>query len=1018
VAERDENLMSEGNGADAPAHDGDAEAGAGAGSAGGGAESAELPFRYGPVLAAEIEARWQQRWAAAGTFHTPNPTGPLSTGFAQVREHRKFFVLDMFPYPSGTGLHVGHPLGYIATDVYARFRRMTGHNVLHTFGYDAFGLPAEQYAINTGQHPAVTTAANIANIRAQLRRLGLGHDERREVATSDPSFYRWTQWIFLQIYGSWFDEKAGKARPIGELVAEFESGARQPAGPAGRSWAGLTDPERRTVVDGYRLAYVSEELVNWCPGLGTVLANEEVTADGRSDIGNYPVYRRPLRQWMLRITAYADRLIEELDLVDWPEPVKHMQRNWIGASEGAYVDFSVAGRPDVTISVFTTRPDTLSGATYLALSPEHPLVADLTAPAWPAATPARWRTPPEGAPSAGETPAAMIRAYQDTATAVADRRPAAAAHDKTGVFTGSYVINPATSEPMPVFIADYVLMAYGTGAIMAVPAHDQRDIEFARAFGLPLRAVLQPPPPWLAERSLPAGAPADTWPEAFTDDGQYAPAAGPSLAGLGKDTAFEAAIDWLAERGIGRRTRRYRLRDWLFSRQRYWGEPFPIVYDEHGPVALPEDMLPVLLPDMTDFRPAMQDGPEAQDPVPPLARVPGWGTVTLDLGDGPKAYRRELNTMPQWAGSCWYYLRYLDPANEAAFVDPQVERYWMAPSETAASETAAGETAAGETAAGGVDLYVGGVEHAVLHLLYARFWHKVLYDLNHVSTPEPFARLLNQGYILADAFTDARGMYVPAAEVTTGDDGRPAYDGDPVTRRVGKMGKSLKNSVSPDEIFAAYGADTLRLYEMAMGPLDSDRPWRTDDISGVYRALQRLWRSVIDERSGKLTVDDAPLSAEAARRLNWTIKAVRHDFTHLRFHTAMARLHELNAYAAKVSAAEGRLPRGLAEPLVLMTAPLAPHIAEELWSRLGHEDMLTRAAFPAADESLAAARIVVMPVQVDGKTRFRVEVPAGADEAAVRAIVTADPGFAQHTGDSPMLRLVVVPGRIANIVTR
>jgi leucyl-tRNA synthetase len=659
---------------------------------------------------------------------------------------------------------------------------------------------------------------------------------------------------------------------------------------------------------------------------------------------------------MLRITAYADRLTGELDLVDWPEPVKHMQRNWIGASEGASIDFGAAGRPGVTITVFTTRPDTVPGATYLALSPEHPLIAGLTAPAWPAGTPASWRYRVGGGEDA---PAAAVAAYQARA---AQRAGRTAGQDKTGVFTGSYVINPATGGQMPVFVADYVLMDYGTGAIMAVPAHDQRDMEFARAFGLPARAVLRPPDEWFAQRSLPAGAPAEEWPQAFTGDGRYAPVPGPPLAGLGRDAAVGATIGWLERRGLGRRERRYRLRDWLFSRQRYWGEPFPIVYDEHGPVALPEDMLPVLLPEMTDFRPGAGD--ESADPVPPLARVPGWGTVTLDLGDGPRAYRRELNTMPQWAGSCWYYLRYLDPANGAAFVDPAVERYWMAP--------------------GGVDLYVGGVEHAVLHLLYARFWHKVLYDLGHVSTPEPFARLLNQGYILADAFTDARGMYVPAAEVTQAGDGSYRHRGQAVARRAGKMGKSLKNSVSPDEIYATYSADTLRLYEMAMGPLDGDRPWHTG----------------------------------ATRRLHQAIMAVRHDFSQLRLNTAIARLHELNAYAARVSSREGRLPRGLAEPLVLMTAPLAPHIAEELWSRLGHADMIVNAAFPQADESLAAAPAVVIPVQVNGKTRFQVEVPAGAGEVEIEAIIIAHPGYAQHTAGTPMRRLIVVPGRIANIVTR
>ena len=956
----------------------------------------EFPFRYGPDLATDIELRWQERWAEAGVFHTPNPAGALGAGFAEAEGRPKFYVLDMFPYPSGTGLHVGHPLGYIATDVYARFLRMTGHHVLHPFGYDAFGLPAEQYAISTGQHPAVTTAANIGAIRAQLRRLGLGHDERREIVTSDPSFYRWTQWIFLRIYGSWFDERVGRARPIGELAAEFASGTRQP--PGGRSWAELAEPERRKLLDGYRLAYLSEELVNWCPGLGTVLANEEITADGRSDVGNYPVYRRPLRQWMLRITAYADRLIGDLDLVDWPEPVKHMQRNWIGASEGASIDFAGAGWAGVTVTVFTTRPDTLPGATYLALSPEHPLIAALTAPAWPTGTPASWRYRAAGGEDA---PPAAVAAYQARAAQLADRAQGAGhdrAVDKTGVFTGSYVVNPATGEQMPVFVADYVLMDYGTGAIMAVPAHDQRDMEFARAFGLPVRAVLHPPDEWFGQHCLPAGAPAGEWPQAFTGDGRYAPVPGPPLAGLGRDAAVEATIGWLERHGTGRRERRHRLRDWLFSRQRYWGEPFPIVYDEHGPVALPENMLPVLLPEMADFRPGTAGSDETADPVPPLARVPGWGTVTLDLGGGPREYRRELNTMPQWAGSCWYYLRYLDPANTAAFVDPQVERYWMAP--------------------GGVDLYVGGVEHAVLHLLYARFWHKVLYDLGHVSTPEPFARLLNQGYILADAFTDARGMYVPAAEVTRAGDGGYRHRGQAVTRRAGKMGKSLKNSVSPDEIYATYSADTLRLYEMAMDPLDADRPWHTDDIAGVFRFLQRLWRNLIDERSGELRVDDRPLDPGATRRLHQAIMAVRRDFGQLRFNTAIARLHELNAYAARVSSREGTLPRGLAEPLVLMTSPLAPHIAEELWSRLGHDEMALCAAFPEADESLAAASAVVIPVQVNGKTRFQVEVPAGAGEDEIEAIITAHPRYAQHTADTPMLRLIIVPGRIANIVTQ
>ncbi len=719
-------------------------------------------FRYDARLANEIELRWQERWEQDGTFHAPNraSTGP------------KFYLLDFFPYPSGIGLHVGHPLGYIGTDVFGRYLRMTGHQVLHPFGFDTFGLPAEQYAIDTGQHPAVTVRQNAAVMRRQLRRLGLGHDRRREILTSDPSFYRWTQWIFLQIFNSWFDPRAGRARPVTELIAEFAAGQRPV--PGGRAWAGLSGAERRDVVDGHRLAFRAEQVVNWCPGLGTVLADEEVTDEGRSAVGNYPVYRRPLRQWLLRITAYAERLLAGLDDLDWPENIKRLQRNWIGPSGGPY-----------------------------------------------------------------------------------------------------------------------------------------------------------------------------------------------------------------------------RLRDWLFSRQRYWGEPFPVVYDEADPsrpIALPEQMLPVTLPDMTDFRPVPQD--DASDPVPALARATGWTHVTLDLGDGPRRYRRELNVMPQWAGSCWYYLRYLDPQNQQALVDPDIERYWMR--------------------SRGVDLYVGGVEHAVLHLLYARFWHQVLYDIGVASTPEPFGRLFNQGYILADAFTDARGQYVPAAEVTPDNQGW-AYRGQPVTRRAGKMGKSLKNGVSPDDIYTSYGADTLRLYEMAMGPLDGDRPWRTDDIVGMHRFLQRLWRLIVDETTGETTGETTaaakePLDPATTRLLHQTIIAVREDFAALRFNTAIARIIELTAHAARLA----RVPRALAEPLVLMVAPLAPHVAEELWQRLGHSGSLAYEPFPQADPALAAQATVTLPVQVNGKRRFTIEVPAAADEAEITGLLARHPGYPADD----VARLVIVPGKIVNVVLR
>jgi leucyl-tRNA synthetase len=926
---------------------------------------ARAPLRYDAQLANEIELRWQDRWESEGTFNTPNPAGPLAEGFERVAGQPKFFLMDMFPYPSGAGLHVGHPLGYIATDVFARYLRMSGHNVLHPFGYDAFGLPAEQYAIDTGQRPEVTTRNNIAAMKRQLRRLGLAHDSRREFATTDVSYYKWTQWIFLKIFNSWFDDKLNRARPIEELVAEFESGNRAPAVPDGRPWAALTEAERRKVVDDCRLAYISEEMVNWCPGLGTVLANEEITVDGRSDVGNYPVYRRPLRQWMLRITAYAERLLRDLDILDWPESIKLMQRNWIGPSDGALIDFAVAGAEDTTIRVFTTRPDTLPGATYLVLAPEHPLADSLTTRAWPEDTPREWRYP-EGRdrPDADWTPAAAVRCYREQAARLSEQQRSGEQYAKTGVFTGSYAINPMTGERIPVFIADYVLTGYGTGAIQAVPAHDERDLEFASRFGLPSRTV-----------------PAE----------------------LDRAAAVAAATDWLQQRGIGRGERSYRLRDWLFSRQRYWGEPFPIVYDEHGPLALPERLLPVRLPEMRDFRPEPQDD-NSSEPVPPLARATAWAQVELDLGNGARRYRRELNVMPQWAGSCWYYLRYLDPANNDQLAGPEVERYWMLPRGGAAAD-------------GGVDLYVGGVEHAVLHLLYARFWHKVLYDLGYVSSEEPFKRLFNQGYILADAFTDSRGLYVPAAEVTAGADGHPCYRGQPVQRRQGKMGKSLKNGISPDDIYSGYGADTLRLYEMAMGPLDADRPWHTDDIVGVHRFLQRLWRNIVDERTGEPLVADTPLDDETARRLHRTIKVVRKDFAGLRFNTAIARLMELNTHAGHVAATNRAIPRALAEPLVLMVAPLAPHVAEELWCRLGHAESLAYAAFPEYQEALATEDSVLMPVQVNGRTRFRIEVPGDAGEEQIRGMLRDCPDYARHTGGSPVRRIVVVPGRIANIVT-
>ncbi len=927
-------------------------------------EQDEPPFRYSARLAQDIELRWQDRWEADGTFQCPSPAGPLSAGFERMAGRPKFFVADMFPYASGTGIHVGHPIGYIATDVYARYLRMTGHHVLHAMGFDAFGLPAEQFALETGQHPRVSSRRNIDTMRAQLRRMGMGYDPRRSVETSDPRFYRWTQWIFLQIWGSWVDDRTGRVRPVADLVAEYAAGDRPV--PGGGAWAELTAARQDQLIAGHRLAYIAAEPVNWCPGLGTVLANEEVTADGRSQIGDFPVYRRPMRQWMLRITALAQRLIDGLDDLAWPENVKELQRNWIGASDGADITLPIAGDPGGRIEVFTTRPDTLSGATYVLLAPEHPLVDCLVRDAWPAKTPERWRGQPPGL-----DPRAAVAAYRATAARLSDRQRTAGDTAKSGVFTGGYAVNPSTGEPIPVFIADYVLPGYGTGAIMAVPAHDQRDADFAREFGLPVRPVTDP-------------------------DGQYVDAPGPRLAGLDRAAGIAATVSWLEQGGFGRAVRRYRLRDWLFSRQRYWGEPIPIVYDDSGaPVALPERELPVLVPELTDFRPApgLDDDSE---PVPPLARAGDWVTVELDLGDGPRTYRRELNTMPQWAGSCWYYLRYTDPDNDGALADPDVERYFMAP--------------------GGVDLYVGGAEHAVLHLLYARFWHLVLYDLGVVSTPEPFARLVNQGMITADAFTDERGRYVPAAEVSQSADGSASYHGRPVRRRAGKMGKSLKNGIRPDEMYRQYGADTLRLYEMAMGPVEADKPWQTDDVIGVHRFLQRLWRSMIDEQTGELTVADAPVDRAVRHTLHATIAAVRRDFGLLRFNTAIARLMELTTAAARISADAGALPRELAEPLVLMVAPLAPHIAEELWARLGHSRSLAYCDFPEADAELAAERSVTMPVQVNGRTRFTITVPSGAGREVIESVLAGHPDFAAHTAGQPIEQLVIVPGRIVNVV--
>ena len=962
--------------------------------------TADTPqHRYTAELAGEIEQTWQQRWVQWGTFDVANPVGSLAPADGTPVPADKMFVQDMFPYPSGEGLHVGHPLGYIATDVYARYYRMMGRNVLHALGFDAFGLPAEQYAIQTGTHPRTRTEANIVNFRRQLGRLGLGHDSRRSFSTTDVDYYKWTQWIFLQIFNAWFDHALDKARPIAELIEEFDAGTR-PVGD-GRVWSELSSGERADVVDAHRLVYLADSVVNWCPGLGTVLANEEVTADGRSERGNFPVFRKRLRQWMMRITAYSDRLLEDLDLLDWPEKVKTMQRNWIGRSTGATVLFAAGSPADsVDIEVFTTRPDTLFGASYLVLAPEHELVDKLTGATWPLDVDSRWTF-------GEETPARAVAAYRRAIAAKSDMERQEN-RTKTGVFIGAYATNPADGQQIPVFIADYVLAGYGTGAIMAVPGGDQRDWDFATEFGLPIVEVVRPVgaagPQGEGQRGDdPAGG---TSTEAYTGDGVLVNSG--FLDGMDVSAAKKAMTERLTDDGRGRERVEYKLRDWLFARQRYWGEPFPVVYDAEGRShGLPESLLPVELPDVPDYSPVSFDPEDADsEPSPPLAKVTDWVNVELDLGDGLKPYTRDTNVMPQWAGSSWYELRYTDPYSEEQLCAKENEAYWMGPR----------PAEHGPDDPGGVDLYVGGVEHAVLHLLYSRFWHKVLYDLGHVSSREPYRRLVNQGYIQAFAYTDARGSYVPAAEVVerggrfywTGPDGEIA-----VSQEFGKIGKSLKNSVSPDEICENYGADTLRVYEMSMGPLEASRPWATKDVVGAYRFLQRVWRLVVDEETGATRVRESEtLDEETLRLLHRTIAGAGEDYAALRNNTAVAKLIEYTNHLTKRAVTA----RAALEPLVLMVAPLAPHLAEELWMRLGHGDALAHGPFPVADERYLVEDTVEYPVQVNGKVRGRVTVAADADAETVQAAALGDEKVAGFLDGRAPKKVIVIAGRLVNVV--
>ncbi len=919
----------------------------------------------------QIEKKWQRFWEDEEVFATPEEPGT---------SRDKFYVLDMFPYPSGVGLHVGHPLGYIATDIVARYKRMQGINVLHPIGFDAFGLPAEQFAVEHGVHPRITTESNVSNMLDQLKRLGLSYDWGRVFSTTDPDYYKWTQWIFLQLYESYFDHTLRKARPISDLVDEIAEGKSDVA--SAKQWAELGSRGKEELLSEYRLAYMAEVPVNWCPALGTVLANEEVTNEGRSERGNYPVYRRPLRQWMLRITAYADRLEDDLELVEWPEAIKLMQRNWIGRSEGASVDFKLDNTDEI-VSVFTTRPDTLFGATYMVLAPEHPLVDAVTT----------------------EERRPDVDTYRSYASGLTEIDRMAEGKRKTGVFIGGFAVNPVNGERLPVWIADYVLMGYGTGAIMAVPAHDQRDFEFAKAFGLPIVPVVKPVPEWLGRHGVTeqeyCESP-ESLEEVFSGTGEGLNSSNDevSLNGVETGRAKDLITDWLDGKGLGLSQIQYKLRDWLFSRQRYWGEPFPILHAPDGTIrAVPESDLPVRLPEMADFKPEASDDPDAP-PRPPLSKAPeSWRVVDHD---GMRC-ERELNTMPQWAGSCWYYLRFIDPHNGAQFVEPAKQEYWLRPN--------------------GVDLYVGGAEHAVLHLLYARFWHKVLFDLGHVTTPEPFRRLVNQGYIQAYAYRDERGVVVPADEVVD-QDGRPAADvqdragqkyfhnQQPVLQEYGKMGKSLKNASSPDEVCAEYGCDTFRLYEMYLGPIEASKPWSTRDIVGVHRFLRRVWRNFVDEGSDASRVVDSEVDERLQRELHRTIKKVTDDLERLSFNTAIAALIEFNNELVALD----KIPMQLAEPFVKLLAPLAPHLAEELWHRIGQKDTIAFAPWPKYDDQLIKAEAITIPVQVNGKVRGSLSIAPDERKDAVLAAAKEEENVARHLEGKTLRREIYVPGKIVNLV--
>ncbi len=943
--------------------------------------SAEPKFRYSAKLANDIELKWQKYWEESDAFYSPNPSGELANTNPEINRHAeikpKMFIMDMFPYPSGAGLHVGHPLGFIATDVYSRFKRMTGFNVLYTMGMDAFGLPAEQYAIATNTHPRITTETNIANMNRQLGRIGLSHDKRRAVSTIDPNYFKWTQSIFLTIYNSYMDEKTNKAAPIEKLISEYENGTRNVEG---ASFSDLSKKEKTKIIDGFRLAYLADSIVNWCPGLGTVLANEEVTAEGKSERGNFDVFKKPMKQWMMRITKYADRLIEDLDFIDWPESLKLMQRNWIGKSKGAILSFDVKDSNE-KIEVFTTRTDTIFSAAFIVLAPENPLVQQITTP----------------------EQKNSVEAYIKESSAKNDIERTAQDKEKTGVFTGAHVINPANDEVIPIWIGDFVLANYGTGAVFG-DIHDERDFEFLKKFDIPACIAIIPEDEEEAKKVI-----AKEYP--FTGNGILVDSG--EFSGMKSDIALPEMVAWLAEKGHAKVTTNYRLRDWLFSRQRYWGEPFPIVYDKEGIAHdIPTSMLPLELPLLENFAPESSDDPDAK-PKPPLGRVSDWVNVELDLGrgEGLQKYTRETNTMPNWAGSCWYYLRYCDPENQDVLIDPEIEKYWSGI-----------KTNPNKEKSGMVDLYVGGVEHAVLHLLYARFWHKVLFDRGIVSTEEPFAKLFNQGMIQAHAYTDERGVYVEASKVTEFN-GQYLYTDDEkgeieVSREFGKMGKSLKNIVTPDEMCESYGADTLRLYEMFMGPLDMSRPWSTSDVSGVYRFLQRIWRNIVDEETGEIKISDAGVPDELLVIFNKTIDGVRSDFESMSYNVAIAKMFELNNALTKYVADGNDCPREIAQTFALLLAPLAPHFASELYEKLGNDDSLIYADFPVANPQYLVDDVIEIPVQINGKVRSKILVPSNADVDVIESAARENEAIASQLENMIVLKAVVVPGRMCNFVVK